>query len=221
MPGGAAAIKEPWRMAVSALYAAYGVEFPKMDFPFLEAIPSEKIRILIHMMEKGINTPRTSSCGRLFDVVATVCGLRNEVAYEGQAAVELEAVAENDMKRLYPFEIQEREGVLQFLTEPIVRAVVEDIQAGCSTGLISATFHNTLVALFLEVCQLLRESRGLKQVVLSGGCFQNARLPTALPAALESNGFEVYTQALVPSNDGGIALGQALVADAVYKAQTT
>ena len=103
--------------------------------------------------------------------------------------------------------------------EPIIRAVVEDIWAGCSTGLISATFHNTMVALFVEVCQRLRESRGLKEVVLSGGCFQNARLLTALPDALESQGFEVHTQAQVPSNDGGIALGQALVADAVYKAR--
>jgi hydrogenase maturation protein HypF len=221
LPGGAAAIKEPWRMAVSALYAAYGTEFLEADFQFLASIPEQKIKILIQMMEKGINTPMTSSCGRLFDVVAAVCGLRNEVAYEGQAAVELEAAAEDDGDRVYPFEIRENEGMLQFQTETIVRAVAEDVQAGCSTGLISATFHNTLVALFLEVCQLLRTSRGLKQVVLSGGCFQNARLLTALPDALESHGFKVYTQSQVPTNDGGIALGQALVADAVYKTRST
>lgn len=205
-------------MAVSALYCAFGMDFFKMDFPFLKTIPPEKIRILIQMMEKRINTPLTSSCGRLFDAVAAICGLRNDVRYEGQAAVELEAVAEDDMERVYPFEIQEREGVLQFLTGPIIQGVVDDLRAGCSAGLISATFHNTLMALFLEVCQRLRASLGLKQVVLSGGCFQNARLLVALPDALESHGFEVYTQAQVPSNDGGIALGQALVADAIYKA---
>ncbi len=220
MPGGAAAIKEPWRMAVSALHAAYGSEFLNMDIPFLEAMPAQKIQVLVQMMEKRINTPLTSSCGRLFDVVAALVGLHNEVAYEGQAAVELEAAAEDDMERVYPFEIQEKDGVLQFGTGPIVSGVVDDLGAGCSTGLISATFHNTLVALFLEVCQRLRALRGPKQVVLSGGCFQNARLLTALPDALESHGFEVYTQAQVPSNDGGIALGQALVADAIYKTRS-
>jgi hydrogenase maturation protein HypF len=221
MPGGAAAIKEPWRMAVSAIYTAYGAEFLKMDFPFSKPIPAEKVKILIQMMERRINTPLTSSCGRLFDAVSAICGLRNHVRYEGQATVELEAAAEDDMERVYPFTIQDRDGVLQFLTGPIIRAVVDDLRAGCSVGLISATFHNTLVALFLEVCQRLRASQGLKQVVLSGGCFQNARLLVALPNVLESHGFEVYTQAQVPSNDGGIALGQALVADAVYKARST
>jgi hydrogenase maturation protein HypF len=160
----------------------------------------------------------TSSCGRLFDSVAAIAGVRNDVAYEGQAAVELEAAAEEDMERVYPFEIEEEDGVQQFLIEPIIRSVVDDVKAGCSTGLISATFHNTLVALFLDVCEQLRASRKLKQVVLGGGCFQNARLLVQLTEALESHGFEVYTQSKVPTNDGGIALGQAVAADAMYKA---
>ncbi len=218
MPGGAAAIKKPWRMAVSSLYETFGSDFLNMDIPFLKGIPAEKVRILLQMIESRVNTPFTSSCGRLFDSVAAIAGVRNDVAYEGQAAVELEAAAEEDMERVYPFHIQEKGGVQQFLIEPIIRSVVDDVQGGCSAGLISATFHNTLVALFLEVCQRLRASRKLKQVVLGGGCFQNARLLVHLTETLDSQGFEVYTQSKVPTNDGGIALGQAVAADAMYKA---
>jgi hydrogenase maturation protein HypF len=218
MPGGAAAIKKPWRMAVSSLWETFGSDFLNMDLPFLKGIPAEKVRILLQMIESRVNTPFTSSCGRLFDSVAAIAGVRNDVAYEGQAAVELEAAAEEDMERVYPFQIQEKDGVQQFLIEPIIRSVVDDVQGRCSAGLISATFHNTLVALFLEVCQRLRASRKLKQVVLGGGCFQNARLLVHLTETLESQGFEVYTQSKVPTNDGGIALGQAVAADAIYKA---
>jgi len=153
MPGGAAAIKKPWRMAVSSLYDAFGEAFIEMNLPFLKSIPKERLKILIAMIEKGVNTPLTSSCGRLFDSVAALTGVRNYVAYEGQAAVELEAMADGDMERVYPFEIQKTSDVEQFLTEPIIRAVAEDVREGCSQGLISATFHNTLVALFLEVCR--------------------------------------------------------------------
>ncbi|MBW2600831.1 MAG: carbamoyltransferase HypF, partial [Deltaproteobacteria bacterium] len=139
MPGGAAAIKKPWRMAVSSLYDAFGEAFIEMNLPFLKSIPKERLKILIAMIEKGVNTPLTSSCGRLFDSVAALTGVRNYVAYEGQAAVELEAMADGDMERVYPFEIQKTSDVEQFLTEPIIRAVAEDVREGCSQGLISAT----------------------------------------------------------------------------------
>jgi hydrogenase maturation protein HypF len=218
LPGGAGAIKKPWRMAVSGLYEAFGNQFLKMNLPFLEDIPREQIDVLIRMIRQGINSPLTSSCGRLFDSVAAIAGVRNDVAYEGQAAVELEAGAEGDMERIYPLEIQEKDGVQQFLTGPIIKSVVRDVNEGCPIGLISATFHNTLAALFVEVCKRVRTSRGPRRVVLSGGCFQNARLLVQLTRALEDKGFEVYSQAAVPSNDGGIALGQAVAADAIYKA---
>jgi hydrogenase maturation protein HypF len=218
LPGGAAAIKKPWRMAVSAVHEAFGDQFLKMDFAFLEEIPRDQLNVLMRMINQGVNSPMTSSCGRLFDSVAAIAGVRNEVAYEGQAAIELEAAAEGDMERVYPFEIQEKGGMQQFLTAPIIRSVVRDVNEGCPIGLISATFHNTLVALFVEVCQRVRASRRLQKVVLSGGCFQNARLLVQLTEALEGKGFEVYSQAAVPSNDGGIALGQAVAADAIYKA---
>jgi hydrogenase maturation protein HypF len=204
-------------MAVSALYEAFGEAFLNLDLAFMEDIPRDQVDVLIRMIRQGINSPLTSSCGRLFDAVAAMAGVRNEVAYEGQAAVELEAAAEGDMERLYPFEIQEKDGVQQFLTVPIVKSVVRDVQEGCSVGLISATFHNTLVALFVEACKRVRAKRGLDTVALSGGCFQNARLLVQITGALENEGFEVYSQAAVPSNDGGIALGQAVAADAIFK----
>jgi hydrogenase maturation protein HypF len=218
LPGGAAAIKKPWRMAVSALHEAFGDQFLKMDFAFLEDIPRDQLNVLIRMISQGVNSPLTSSCGRLFDSVAAIAGVRNHVAYEGQAAIELEAAAEGDVERVYPFEIQEKDGLQQFLTAPIIRSVVRDVNEGCSVALISATFHNTLVALFVEVCKRVGAWRGLRRVVLSGGCFQNARLLVHLTEALDTEGFEVYSQVEVPSNDGGIALGQAVAADAMYKA---
>jgi hydrogenase maturation protein HypF len=205
-------------MAVSALHEVFGDQFLKMDFAFLEDIPRDQLNVLIRMIKQGINSPLTSSCGRLFDSVAAIAGVRNHVAYEGQAAVELEAAAEGDMERVYPFEILEKDGLQQFLTAPVIRSVVRDVNEGCSIGLISATFHNTLVALFVEVCKRVEAGRGLRRVVLSGGCFQNARLLVHLTEALDAEGFEVYSQAAVPSNDGGIALGQAVAADAMYKA---
>jgi hydrogenase maturation protein HypF len=217
LPGGAAAIKKPWRMAVSGLYETFGEEFLNMDLPFLEGIAKEHIDTILQMAKKGVNSPLTSSCGRLFDAVAAVAGVRNYVAYEGQAAMELEAAAEDDMERTYPFAIKDVHGVQQFLTGPILKAVVQDLQDGRSTGLISATFHNTLVALFVEMCERVRSERGLRQVVMSGGCFQNERLLVQLTEALGNEDFEVFSQSTVPSNDGGIALGQAAVADAMYK----
>jgi hydrogenase maturation protein HypF len=140
------------------------------------------------------------------------------VAYEGQAAVELEAASDEDFERQYPFEIRDVDGVMQFPSAPIIRSVVDDVHNGVALGRIGATFHNTLVALFSDVCERIREMRGLDRVALSGGCFQNKRLLVHLSEALEGKGFHVYSQATVPSNDGGISLGQAIVADAIVKA---
>jgi len=218
LPGGAAAIKKPWRMAVSALYDILGERLLETELPFLSSIPRSRLKILIDMIEKGVNSPLTSSCGRLFDAVAAVSGVRNYVAYEGQAAVELEAAADEDRHRSYPVEIRTVEDMNEFPTRPILQAVLEDVMEGLRLEMISATFHNTLVRLFLEAGRRVRASHHLDRVVLSGGCFQNARLLVDLREALEKNGFQVYTQAAVPSNDGGIALGQAMVADAKYRA---
>ena len=218
LPGGAAAIKKPWRMAVSSLYDAYGDAFHDLELPFLKDVPASKLDIVVQMAKRGINTPLTSSCGRLFDSVAAIAGVRNYVAYEGQAAVELEAMIDEDQERLYPIEIEQNGDGMLFATSPIIRAVVRDVQEGVSMGLISAAFHNTLVKLFLEVSNRIRKARGIDSVVLSGGCFQNRRLLIQLTDALQQEEFHVYSQSTVPTNDGGIALGQAIVADAMVEA---
>ena len=211
MPGSAAAIKEPWRMALSYLHDAFGNGMWDLDLPVLREIGDAKARFIVEMIEKQVNSPRTSSLGRLFDGVAAIAGLRGRVTYEGQAAMELEMAAADDTDSAYDFAWQDGEP-LRILPAPIIRGVVADLRRGAPVPVISARFHNSLVRMLSDLCSLLRGRRGLNRVVLSGGVFQNARLLGGLIPALEGNGFEVYSHRQVPTNDGGIALGQALIA---------
>jgi hydrogenase maturation protein HypF len=211
MPGSAAAIREPWRMAVSYLHNAYGKELGGLDLPVLREAGPEKVTVIREMIAKRINSPLTSSLGRLFDGVAAIAGLRSRVNYEGQAAMELEMAAQAETGSFYEY-AWEGDGPLRILPAPIVRGVVTDVLKGLPLPVISAKFHNTLIRLFADLCDRVREAHGLARVVLSGGVFQNARLLTGLIPALEARGFEVFSHRLVPTNDGGIALGQAVVA---------
>ncbi len=211
MPGSAAAIKEPWRMAVAHLHAAYGEEpaFP----PLFQRHEKKSIRTLVAMMENRINSPLTSSMGRLFDAVASIVDLRDRVAFEGQAAMELEMIAEETETGFYEFAWQGKE-ILEIATANIIRGVVADMERNVPPPTISARFHNTLIRLFDELCRHLRKTTGIERVALSGGVFQNGLLLRGLTSALEKSGFLVYTHRLVPTNDGGISLGQAVVAAA-------
>lgn len=211
MPGGAAAIREPWRMAVSHLRAAYGSEFSRLDLPLLAETGEERVRVAAAMAAGGVNAPLTSSAGRLFDAVAAILGLRRRVAFEGQAAMELEMEAAEGVEEAYDTEWEEGEP-RRILPAPLVRAVVEDFRRGRPAAEISARFHNGLVRLFVRLCRRIRKERGLARVVLSGGVFQNALLLEGLLRGLAAEGFAVYSHEQVPANDGGIALGQALVA---------
>ena len=216
MPGSAAAIKQPWRMALSYLYSVYAEDFRNLKLPVLEAWESQKIRIVIDMIAKGINAPQTSSLGRLFDGVAAIIGLRDEVAFEGQAAMELEMTAADDADRIYD---TARDGGIpgKISLAPIIRGVVDDVVAGVAPALISARFHQTLVSLFGDVCEGLRRENGLNRVALSGGAFQNDILLRGITRTLVQKGFEVYSHRQVPTNDGGISLGQAAAAAARLK----
>jgi hydrogenase maturation protein HypF len=214
MPGGAAAIKAPWRMAVSYLYQAFGQGFRDLDIPFLADIDMKQTDILVAMVTQGINAPLTSSMGRLFDGIAALVGLRNTVAFEGQAAMELEMIAQPEEIGHYDFGWQTSDG-LQIPTEPIIQGVVADLTHGRSASWISRRFHTTLVRLFTDLCVCLRRQTALDRVVLSGGAFQNAILLQELSRSLEKESFAVYTHRLVPPNDGGIALGQAVAAGAI------
>ncbi|MGE5255419.1 MAG: carbamoyltransferase HypF [Hyphomicrobiales bacterium] len=211
MPGGAAAIKEPWRMAVSYLKDAFDGGLWGIDLPVLREAGADKVRLMVEMMDKRINSPLTSSLGRLFDGVAAIAGLRSRVSYEGQAAMELEMAAAGESDSWYEYTCEEGPP-WRIMSAPIIRGVVGDIRKGLSVSAISVKFHNTLVLIFRDLCELIRRQRDLNRVVLSGGVFQNARLLTGLIPALAARGFEVYSHRLVPTNDGGIALGQAVIA---------
>ena len=214
MPGGAAAIKEPRRMAISYLHDAFGDPFWNLDLPVLKQNDPQKLKIMVEMIQKGVNCPQTSSLGRLFDGVAAIAGVRDQVNFEGQAAMELEMLAANDTDSVYDVEWLAGNPI-QILPAPIIRGVVQDVQNGLLVAEISIKFHKTLIALFSEICAEVRRDCQLNRVVLSGGCFQNSILLRGMIHELASRDFEVYAHRRVPTNDGGIALGQAIVAAAI------
>ena len=213
MPGAAAAIKEPWRMAISYLQHTFGDDFQNLDLPVLGEIEAEKVNILREMISKQVNSPLTSSLGRLFDGVAAICGIRKQVNFEGQAAMEFEMLAADSTNQMYDYQWVTGESY-QLQTAPIIEGVVADIQSRVPIAEISAKFHHTLIHLFAEFCDVMRRESDLNRVVLSGGCFQNATLLSGLIQALHDKEFAVFTHQQVPANDGGISLGQAVVAAA-------
>ncbi len=212
MPGGEAAIRQPWRMAAALLRAAYGEGMDALDFPFVKRLDRPAWRLLSRAAERGLNAPLTSSAGRLFDGVASLLGLRDAVAFEAQAAMELEALATAEADRVYRARLSEHDGPIVVSTSDIVRGVVEDLLAGTGSDRVAARFHGTLAHVMARVCARIRERTGLSRVALSGGVFQNMRLLRAAVAGLQEAGFEVYTHHQVPPNDGGLALGQAAIA---------
>jgi hydrogenase maturation protein HypF len=216
MPGSAAAIKAPWRMAIAYLHRIYGDDWTAVDLPLCRRITSEQKDTVTAMINKKLNTPLTSSLGRLFDAVAALLDLRMHVAYEGQAAMELEMAAAADDSKIYDFRWT-GDDVLAIDPDPIIEAVVADYQNKISPAIVSARFHRTLVALFIDVCRHLRSVTSLERVVLSGGVFQNQMLLEGLSQGLGQAGFKVFSHNLVPTNDGGIALGQAVAAAAISK----
>ena len=219
MPGGDAAIQEPWRMAVSHLYRAYGPEYKDLNLPILQD-HADKIAVIEQMIEKSINSPLTSSCGRLFDSVAALLGLRHTVSYEGQAAAELEMLLEpeNTDSSSYPFEVIKAEGSPLLLpVKPIIIGLVNDLLENIPPKHISRRFHNTLTALFTRVCQEIRDQNNINSVVLSGGVFQNLNLLRQVKTSLEVLSFDVYAHEQVPTNDGGLSLGQAVAGRAMWE----
>jgi hydrogenase maturation protein HypF len=216
LTGGNRAIREPWRMALSYLRDALCTDPIALRLPGWDTVPEKKIEIVTSMMQRQLNTVQTSSCGRLFDAVASIMGLRQEVNYEGQAAIELEMAVLDGISESYPFEIGTGD-TWEIDMRPIIERLVQEIQMKVSVGLMAAKFHNTLVAVIVEVCRRLRETDDVNLVCLSGGTFQNAYLVERVIPELRIRGFEVYLNQKVPTNDGGIALGQAAVANAIVQ----
>jgi len=211
MPGGSKAIKEPWRMAMIYLLEAFGGEGEDLKIDFMKRIDPQKWAILRRMIERKMNTPLTSSMGRFFDAISAVLSIRHEVHYEGQAAIELEMIADQEVTEEYPFSIRRDERPMVIDPSETVRALVRDLVEGISTSIISGKFHRTIASLIVETCQAIRSAEGLNRVVLSGGVFQNMFLLSLAVMGLKRAGFDVYTHHLVPTNDGGISLGQAVI----------
>jgi hydrogenase maturation protein HypF len=212
MPGGSMAIKEPWRMAMAYLSEAFGDETFKLDIDLLRRVDRKKWEILRKMIHSKINTPLTSSMGRLFDAVSSLLGVRDAVHYEGQAAIELEMVADRNAKGEYPFLIKKDRGPMVIDPQEMIRSAVRDLIDGTPHPVISGRFHRSVARLILETCQAIRRAQGLHRVVLSGGVFMNMFLLSLVAEDLRKSDFEVFTHHLVPTNDGGISLGQAVVA---------
>jgi hydrogenase maturation protein HypF len=212
MPGGEAAVREPWRMAAVFLQAAYGEAMEELDLAFVRRLDRGAWRLLSRAAERGLNAPPTSSAGRLFDAVASLLGLRDRVDFEAQAAMELEALAAPEADRVYSVDLQERDGRIVVQTPDIFRGVVEDLLAEIGAEQIGSRFHATLADVIVRTCRRLRDRSGLDRVALSGGVFQNVKLLRLAVDGLRRSGFQVYTHHQVPPNDGGLALGQAAIA---------
>lgn len=208
MPGGERAIAEPWRMACSWL-TQMRAPLP----PAFADIAQERWNMVARMSMTGMGSPTTSSAGRLFDSVAAICGVRLEVSYEGQAAIEFEALADTDGGDPYPFPMEAKEMIV-LNPRPTFMAILADIDKGVPVATISARFHQTMAQATSEACVIAAERAGLDTVVLSGGVFQNRLLLRLTATALEASGMRVLTPRLLPPNDGQIAYGQVAVAAA-------
>ena len=216
LPGGEVAIKKPYRMALSYLYTLLGEDFDLKGLPFSKLNPNE-LDIIMQQLKRGINCPLTSSAGRLFDAVSAVAGVREEIDYDAQAAIELEMLAPDQVRGLkpncYPFSIVEHLGVRVVKLGELFSAVVQNVKNQVPVPIISLRFHNTAAQIIVEMCKMITKETGITQVALSGGVLQNRLLLSLTTAALQQENFSVLTHHLVPCNDGGIALGQAVIAN--------
>jgi hydrogenase maturation protein HypF len=215
LAGGERAMREPRRSALGVLFEIEGtaaLERPpgRAGWPFLEGLSDRERRLLAQMLARGSNSPMTSSCGRLFDAVAALLGLKVVSSFEGQAAMMVEFAIQEGVRDSYPVSLPTsgEGGPLVFDWEPLVSAILRDQEQGVEVGVICGRFHNTLADLIVEVARRV----GLERVVLSGGCFQNSYLTERTFHRLQEAGFRPFTHQRVPPNDGGIALGQIAVA---------
>ncbi len=210
LPGGARAIRQPWRMACAWLAATGQTDLPRV---LRDRVPERSWRDVRTLVRTGFNSPMTSSVGRLFDAVAALCGLRASVNYEGQAAIELEAACDPVARGSYPINVQtESTGTLMLDPREAIAAVDADVRAGVSVGVVASRFHAAISQGAVEACTLSASAAGTDLVVLSGGVFQNQRLLETVAAGLAGAGLRVLAAERLPANDGGISYGQAAVA---------
>lgn len=221
---------QPRRVALALMAELAGDAWTGEDrLPPCHGLPDADRVVLRRMWQTGLNSPWCTSAGRLFDGVASLAGLRQRVSFEGQAAMALEFAADPTVRDAYPLPLRERPadglsrradvpvpdaaGLLELDWRPLVQAVMDDVRQGVAVSVLSARFHNALAGAVARVAEILHASR----VALAGGCFQNRLLAARVAEALAAQGVEVVTHRQVPPNDGGIALGQAAVARAVWQ----
>ncbi|MEN8615142.1 carbamoyltransferase HypF [Dehalogenimonas sp. THU2] len=215
LPGGEAAVRKPYRTAIGYLYRLFGQNGLTKATACLRGVEGSEIDLIKQQVDRGLNTPETSSAGRLFDAVAAILGIRTEIQYDAQAAVELEMAAEGvDTLDTYPFDIIVENAVRIIRLKRLFESIFDDIENGVATAEIAARFHNAVVDIIDQVCHSLKDDKGLNSVALSGGCFMNRRLLRQTIERLSNSGFKVYAHREVPTNDGGISLGQVAVAAA-------
>ena len=217
MPGGEKAIKEPWRMAVSYLYKSFSEQKSKKEvYDMIFELYGNRAINLIKILDLNINCTETSSMGRLFDAMANIIGITDVVTYEGQASIELEAISEMDIEESYAYKVIKRDTYIIEPYEIIVDAIKDKIK-GIPGKIIASKFQNTIVNLTISMCARIREDSGINVVALSGGVFQNSFLLEKICYNLKQNNFEVYTHKDLPSNDGGVAIGQIIVANEIIE----
>ena len=213
LPGGDKAIEEPYRMAISYLFFSFGNDFPEIEFTKRWR---KKIPLVLSMIKQKVNSPLTSRMGRFFDAVSSILGIRNFSTYEGQAAMELQAEAERAQRlnlKGYNYKMERNKDIYIIEPELIIRGIVKDLENEVSKTSVALKFHYTIAQIIESVCQEIREKTEINKVCLSGGVFQNGLLTELTGRGLEKGGFKLYLQRKVPANDGGICLGQAVIAN--------
>jgi len=216
LPGGTAAIKQPWRTALSYLMHAFGDEWASLPLPFFSSIKTNDLNIVQTMVHRGLNSPLSSSCGRLFDAVSALLGVCIEASFEAEAAIMLEMQVAEKSRDVYSnvlTPLKNQAGALSM--DNLIKHLVFDFMQGVPVAEISARFHNTLAKFFVNVALNAREKHGIKKVTLGGGVFQNNYFFTTILQGLMESGFDVLTPSVFPANDGGLALGQVAIAASV------
>ena len=216
LPGGEAAIHEPWRAALSVCQIALGRGTAIARFPARRS----EVSLLLQATQAGLNAPLTTSMGRLFDAIAALSGLCETVGYEGQAAIEFEQIADEREQKSYHFAIDQTPQGSVYDWRPVVREIAGDCAAGVTISRISMRFHRALAELIAQAAEKIRRETGCDIVALSGGCFQNELLLSLSADALTERGFTMITNRLIPCNDGGISYGQAAVCAALLQERT-
>jgi hydrogenase maturation protein HypF len=210
LPGGDAAVHEPRRVAFALLWELLGeATLERNDLAPVRAMTRQERTVLAQMLRRDLNCPITTSAGRLFDGVASLLGLHQTVTFEGQAAMALEFAADSDEQSPYPLPLMGADPIV-LDWDPLLVALLEDLRDGASTAIMARRFHEALV----EASVAVARATGQSQVALSGGCFQNRLLTERSAERLEQEGFTVLLHRQVPPNDGGISLGQLVVAAA-------